>query len=354
MQTAPSHKRCLALFCLVAQSFLAFCLTNVQAQPVFVQPQSTWGGQQIHEMLPHQPEIVFVQPGQDQTPIYLDQLPEFCSLPENLEPQLPPGARSGLFQKIFVTGSWLPQLDNESLGVSDFETGITFGIPFFRVTTPLLITPRFAVHYLDGPNTPDLPARVYDAEVTFRHLRKFGNGPWAMNVAVTLGHYSDFEKSDADAFRVTGQALAVYESSPATQWIFGAAYINRKDLSVVPIVGVIHQPTPDIKYEAVLPRPRIAMRLPGDALGSNTQRWVYLAGEFGGGIWSIQRPTSLTQDLLTYNDYRVLLGIERKRTGGLSHHLEIGYVFGRELQFSSATPDVELNDSLFVRAGLTY
>lgn len=367
------HSTWIFLFSAIASSFAS------GQQPLSHQPQANYGGQLVQEMVPYQPEVLYqpgmpYQPGMDysaapvdRTPIYLDTCPEFCLPAEAVAgqavllqqgmpqatAQVPPGFRNGIFQKLFFTGTWLPQLDDDSMGFSELETGIVFGVPFFRVTAPLLITPRFAVHYLDGPTAPDLPARVFDAEVSFRHLRKFGNGPWAMNAAVTLGHYSDFESSDADAFRVTGQAFAVYESSPATTWVFGVVYLNREDISILPALGVIYEPTPNIKYEAILPRPRIAWRLP------DGERWAYLAGEYGGGVWSIERtPTpaipSLTQDLLTYNDYRVLLGIERKITGGLSRRFEVGYVFRRELKFASATPNVRLDDSLFVRGGLTF
>ena len=354
----------LRLSVLSATLLLAFISNQANAQPTFLQPQTRYGGQLVHEMVPYQPELFFSDSPPDQTPIDLDNCPEFChsglfqqakpqaTLPATSQ-QVPPGFRNGVFQKIFFTGTWLPRLDEDSLGFSELETGIVFALPFFRVTAPLLITPRFAVHYLDGPTAPDLPARVYDADVTFRHLRKFGNGPWAMNAAVTLGHYSDFEGSDADAFRVTGQAFAVYESSPATTWVAGVVYLNREDVSLLPAVGMIYQPTPNIKYEAILPRPRIAWRLP------DGERWAYLAGEFGGGIWSIERPPTPTiptfmQDLLTYNDYRVLVGIERKIAGGLSRRVEVGYVFRRELEFASATPNVRLDDSLFLRGGLTF
>ena len=352
---------------------LLLATTRSHAQPTFVHPQSNFGGHLISEMVPYQPSVVFANPSHDQTPIYLDHSPEFCRPYETIATDVyndgpvliqqptpavaqsvPPGFRNGVFQKIFFTGSYLPQLDNDSLGFSELETGIVFALPFLQVTTPLLITPRYAVQYLDRPTGLDLPARVYDAEVSFRHLRKFGNSPWAMNAAVTLGHYSDFESNDADAFRVTGQALAVYESSPAAQWVFGVVYLNRRDLSVVPALGVIYQPTPDVKYEAILPRSRISWRLPVSSIGAGNECWAYIGGEFGGGIWSIERPATLTQDLLTYNDYRILVGVERKVAGGLNRRLEVGYVFGRELEFASATPDVRLDDTLFVRAGLTY
>ncbi len=343
----------------------ALASTQVLAQPTFVQPQPHYGGQRVQEMVPYQP-TVFPFEALDRTPIYLDTCPEFCTPAEASSPKvvadgaigeagaLPIGFRNGVFQKLFFTGTYIPQFENDSLGFSELEMGIVFGLPFFRVNTPLLITPRFAVNFLERPAAPDLPARVYDADITFRHLRKFGEGPWAMNASVTLGYYSDFESSDADAFRITGQALAVYESSPAATWVFGVAYLNRDDLSIIPVVGVIYEPTPDVKYEAILPQPRISWRLPGDPIGTGSQRWAYLGGEFSGDIWSIQRPVMGRQDLLTYSDFRVLVGFEKKIAGGLSRRLEIGYVFGRELQFASAAPDVRLDDSLFVRGGLTY
>lgn len=355
-------------------SVFLLALTSVaEAQPVSFATPDAIGGQLVQEMVPYQPEAIFVQPGPEQTPIYLDQSLEFQStiqpsstdfanapilVQPNTAPapsKLPPGVRKGLFQRIFFTGGYVPQFENDSLGFSDLEAGVVLGIPFIRFNTPLLITPRFAVHYLERPNSPDLPTKVYDAEITFRHIRKFGEGPWSMMAAVTTGEYSDFKKSSPDAFRVTGQAFAIYESSPATKWIVGVVYLNRKDIKIVPAVGLIYEPNPDIKYEAVLPRPRISWRLPGNTMGSEVSRWAYIGGEFGGGVWSIQRPATSTPDLLDYNEFRLLVGIEKKAgLGAISHRIEAGYVFGRELEFESGTPDVQLDDSLFVRAGLTY
>jgi hypothetical protein len=58
--------------------------------------------------------------------------------------------------------------------------------------------------------------------------------------------------------------------------------------------------------------------------------------------------------VINYSDWRLLAGYERKITGGLSTRYETGYVFKRELEYDSATPDVALDDTLFLRAGLTY
>lgn len=333
------------------------------AQTLVPPAEPSYGGQAVGEFVPYQAIDPY---GSEWTPAAGHEQPiQFatcdpyangaCSQPQSLVLQRPSAApvdhRKGCFQKIFASGTYIPQFEEDALGIGQLEAGVVFGIPFIRFNTPLLITPRFRVNYLDRPAGLDLPSELYDAEVTFRHLRKFGEGPWSMNAAVTLGHYSDFEANDADAFRVTGQAFAVYEWSPATKWVMGVVYLNREDISVVPALGFIYQPHDHVKFDALLPRPRLSWRLPG----VEGERWAYVGGEFGGGLWSIDRPTTVGQDVLNYNDFRVLIGIEKKAPiGSISHQLELGYLFGRELEFRSATPDVRLDDSLFVRLGVKY
>ncbi len=269
------------------------------------------------------------------------------------ETVLPPGTRDGIFQKIFFTGTWLPQLDGGSLGWGDLETGVVLGFPFLRRDTPLLITPRFAIHLLDKPEAVDLPDQVYDTSFEFRHLRKFGNSSWGMDAAVTLGYYSDFERSSSDAFQVTGYGLVAYESSPGIKWVLGAASLNRAGATVLPIGGVLIERSPSLRWELVVPRPRVAWRLAG-SVPDRDERWFYLAADFGGGGWSIVRPDSQQLDRLFYSDYRLLIGYERKIIGGLSRFFELGYVFNRELEFDSPTPQASLDDTLYLRAGLTY
>jgi hypothetical protein len=57
---------------------------------------------------------------------------------------------------------------------------------------------------------------------------------------------------------------------------------------------------------------------------------------------------------MNYSDWRVLVGYERKITGGLSRRVELGYVFQRELEFDDDDSEFALDDTLFLRGGLTY
>lgn len=348
-----------ALFMIVGNSHL------------LAQPAAQWGGTVVADRVPYQPQVLLDRWAEDAHPVDFDaeiahdealrvaglttdSVPPGDEVIDETGPQLPPGTRSGVFQKLLFTGTWLPQLEDDSLGWGDLEAGVVFGFPFLRRDTPLLITPRYAVHFLDGAETFDLPDQVYDASIEFRHMRKFGAGPWAMDVAVTLGHYSDYEGDDDDAFRVSGRGIGVYEAQPGVKWLLGVAYLNRAGASVLPVVGVIYDPNPSVSYELIFPRPRVAWQLPWSDPQNGDERWAYIAGEFGGGVWSIERPSSGMHDLLTYSDVRIIAGYERKIIGGLTRRFEVGYVFARELEFESATPDVDLDDTLFARLGLTY
>ena len=93
-------------------------------------------------------------------------------------------------------------------------------------------------------------------------------------------------------------------------------------------------------------------RTPGGETGH--ENWIYAGGEFGGGVWSITRPSSGDLDLISYSDWRLYAGYERKVIGGLTRRVEFGYVFNREVDYDSPTPDVSLDDTLFVRGGVTY
>lgn len=265
---------------------------------------------------------------------------------------LPPGTRPGMFQKLNFTNAYFPAFDDSSVGINQLEISVLLGLPFPERETPLLITPAYGVRFVDGPNTLDVPARLHDAEVDFHHFRRL-NHQWIFDTAVTVGTYGDDANlGTSDSIRVSGRALGIYELSPEWKGIIGVVYLNRAGASVVPAVGLQYD-TPDVKYDLVFPRPRAAYRIwyDGGPPGIN-ERWIYAMAEFGGGIWTVERASGAT-DNLSYSDYRMLIGTERKIVGGLSRKFEFGYVFGREFEYDSG-PGADLDDTLLVRMLWTY
>ena len=189
----------------VAAALLAIvcCSSVARAQTIGPPPlgggQTPFGGAALHPPVPP-PANEFPAGHSCQESVFLDgQLFDDPSLsdpgrPGLQPPSLPPGTRDGIFQKATFLGTWLPQPENGDLGASDLEASIVFGFPFPHRNAPLLITPSFGVHYLEGPTIPDLPPRLYDAAIEWRHMRQL-TPRLAMDVAVTTGYYSDFEQS---------------------------------------------------------------------------------------------------------------------------------------------------------------
>jgi hypothetical protein len=263
--------------------------------------------------------------------------------------------KDGFFQKAVFTGAWLARMGDDGLGMYELELYGLGGLPAPNRNFPLLITPGFEVRYLDGPAAPDLPPRVYDAYLELRWMGKF-NDNWAFDFAVSPGVHSDFSRWENDAFRITGRVLGVYMWSERMKLALGVAYLDREDVSWIPAAGFIWTPTDFSSIELVFPRPRIAFRADqwytrGPYKSEAPfEDWIYVAGEFGGGSWLIERTTA-DLDVATIRDYRLLLGIERKLPRGAGLRLEAGYVFGRKLMYESATPDFYPSDTILLRGG---
>jgi len=79
---------------------------------------------------------------------------------------------------------------------------------------------------------------------------------------------------------------------------------------------------------------------------------MYVASEMGGSTWDIERVDG-TEDFFTYRDFRILFGFQ----GTISEQgecLEIGYVFGRHLEYRSGTPDYRPPDTILLRSVKRY
>jgi hypothetical protein len=170
------------------------------------------------------------------------------------------------------------------------------------------------------------------------------------DLAVTPGVYTDFKDVSPESFMMRGRGLAVVAFSPQWQVVLGAIYVNRNKTKFLPAGGVIWNPSEDTRCCLVFPQPKVSHRLTTIA---NVPLWSYVAGEFGGGRWSVERASGTT-DSLDYTDLRVNLGLEAVLANGWKGHVEAGYVFDRRVNFTSDTPDFRPPDTVMLRAGLSY
>ena len=245
------------------------------------------------------------------------------------------------------------------LEINRTEIAATFGVPiFYNPDTPLLITPGFAFNWFEGPATPeaDLPPRVYDAYLDGAWRPKF-NDFLAADLGLRTGVWTDFDAISTDSIRVLGRGLGIISLSPRMDLIGGVYYLDRNRIALLPAGGVHWRPNTEWDAYLVFPNPKVRKRFVN--IGSS-QWWWYVAGEYGGGRWTIQRdPGGVAGDVeddIDYNDIRVIGGLEWETATQARGHLEIGYVFDREILYdqTQAPAKFELDDTFMARVGFDF
>jgi hypothetical protein len=241
--------------------------------------------------------------------------------------------------------------DPNDLGINAAEVTSTFAFPMFgHIETPLLVTPGFEVDWLQGPSgVAELPPQVYDAYLDFAWYPH--PYPWmGFELGLRTGIYSDFHVLNSESLRLMGRAAASLSVSPTMDIVLGAAYLDRLDVKLLPVAGVYYRPTPDWDMYLVFPNPKVRNFIA--AVGS-TKWWWYAAGEYGGGSWTTELTTGENQ--FDYNDIRVIGGLEWETQTQIHGHLEIGYVFNREIIYRHHPPtNIDPDDTFMLRAGVGF
>jgi hypothetical protein len=91
----------------------------------------------------------------------------------------------------------------------------------------------------------------------------------------------------------------------------------------------------------------------------NTKWYWYVAGEYGGGSWTVDRPAAGVNpelgDQIDINDIRVIGGLEFETQAQIRGHFEVGYVWDRQLLFRSGQPgSFNLDDTIMLRGGVDF
>lgn len=253
-----------------------------------------------------------------------------------------------------VTPTLLAGGSTDGLDQMELSASASIMVPdlLFESGALLSITPSISVMNLDGPTGAELPNELNRVGTTFGWMKR-PNEKVSYSLSVSPSAASDFQ-TDENVFRLTAHAMVSYQKSEKVQYVFGVAYLNRNDISLLPLAGMIWTPSEDFRVELSAPRPRIARRIQErSSRGTNMEDWVYLAGEFGGGTWAVER-TNGVADELTIRDFRIVLGYENQSTGRLRTRAEIGHVFGRNLEYESDNFAFEPDGALMMRANVTY
>jgi len=263
---------------------------------------------------------------------------------------IPPDSRGGMFQGGLTRGTYLPRLNNASgFGFSSVTKQATFAVPPFFKGSPIMFSPGYTGHFLDGPGSVDAPPRLHEIELEFRWMNQLTQR-WGIDTALAPSYYGDFENRSSDAFRVTGRIIGAFSWSPRLRIVGGALFLGREDYPIVPIGGIVWEPTEDWNLELVLPRPRIYYRFYNDDV---IEHRSFVGGEFGGNTWAIERAGGV-YDKFTYADLRLVAGWERKAKRGITARVEAGWVFSREVSYLSGVANFKPDDTFMVRGEAAF
>ena len=231
----------------------------------------------------------YAPPGPSQPPALFQQEPVIPAPGVPLEPEITFEGMQRFLKELSVDYTWMAGNGGNQFGENDIELTSTFAIPIYNPQTPLLVTPGFAMNFLNGPVTSATRLWGCRAACTMPISIRPGTRqatPWlGADLAFRLGVYSDFTEVTSESIRYTGNALAVLTLTPCIQLKAGMVYLDRVLIKMLPSGGLVWTPNPDVRFEILFPNPRIMKRL---ATVGTTDWWLYGRGEYGGDSWTVK------------------------------------------------------------------
>jgi len=275
---------------------------------------------------------------------------------QNQKANVPDGRRAGMFQGATIGVSYLPDLGSHGFEMTQVRIGASFGLPAPMKNSFFLLSPSFEPTFVRWDGREPFPNTLYSASFGCMLIRKI-NERWSTMALVGPRWCSDGKETQS-AVRCSLMGGMTWTKSPQWQFRFGVVYSNRNDsFNVLPFGGLIWTPNEDWKYELMAPMLKVSQRcqyfqqiLPRQ---SEATHWRYAGIGFGGGTWAIES-VNKQPDVANYTEFSVVLGLESERMKRTAWKTEIGYVFGRSMNFEKDTMcKFNISDSIVLRATLS-
>jgi len=267
----------------------------------------------------------------------------------------PPDLKKFMKPRFDLSAEWEPETDG--VAIDSYDLSVT--IPTYPIfgPPPPFITTGYSYTHIGAPAAFDVPSSLHEYSLGTAWMRKI-NERWMARLMLSGVFASDMDNTSSDAWQVRAGGFAVYRPNDRWSFAVGAFATGRDDIPVLPIAGLTWEPSPYLKVDLMMPKPRIS-RLLIDT--GRIQHWGYLGGAISGGNWAYDR-TSGQGDRLNYREWRLVLGWEVRPPqppgtfipSGKVFHTELGYVFGREFEFDSVAADISLSDTLLLRTGIRF
>jgi hypothetical protein len=273
----------------------------------------------------------------------------------NVSSDRPVDFKSLLMPRFDFSAEREPRADGFAISSYDFSVQMPI-YPIYGPPPPFIMA-GYTFTQIDAPATIDLPQDLHEFSIGMAWMRKI-NDNWMARLTLNGVFASDLNNNSSDAWQVRAGGFAIYRPNKQWSFAFGALATGRDDIPVIPAIGAIWEPSPELRVNLMLPNPKIAFLL---ADSGTRQHWGYFGGGISGGTWAFDRSSGLS-DRLSYHEWRLVLGWESRspqlpgtfRPIGTTFNVEAGYVFGREFEFDSASPDISIDDALLLRMGIKF
>jgi len=161
---------------------------------------------------------------------------------------------------------------------------------------------------------------------------------------VAVGEYAGFLFVNLD-----GNAMLFYRASPQWMFVLGVGYWDRVDKIILPYAGAVWNPNDQWELRLLFPKTRISYFL---GTVNDGAHWLYASGEYHVESYQISQP-GISGQQVQFQDWRIAVGLRSDHTT-YDKFVEVGYVFGRNVDFLKTTPGFSINDTFMLRAGVKF
>jgi len=249
--------------------------------------------------------------------------------------------------------AWIAGTEN-LLGMLEYESEplsrVRYDILPATGSTSFHLSNTWGARWLQGPVTTDLPPYLFNILINVGLQQKVSDTV-TIDGMISPGWYTDFSNKGVEAFRLPWHLISYRQLDNDWRMALGVTDLSRQDIRWLPVFGFIYAPNSgDVRWDLVFPRPRVAWRI---CQKKKETHWVYIGGELGGGSWAISR-SDRAYDTVTYRDYRLVAGYETNALKGHASRIEIGWIFGRAVEYRSGDGNYSPPDAFMLRLSSDY
>lgn len=229
----------------------------------------------------------------------------------------------------------------------EFSWFSLIGTPYLKQDRAVGLNFGMAHHFISGPVEVDLNPRLHEFVLGYQVRHSVGDR-FSFDCSTSVGFFSDFKGSAREGVRLPSHAVGMIHFNHRTDFIFGVDYLDRDDIKILPVIGISWHDynLMSLRYDLVFPRPRIDFTI-------NDHQRLYLMGLLGGGTWDVELANG-PEDVMSYRDYRVMVGTEKRYLDGSRRGVELGYAFNRRMTMRASPVILDFRNAFVINFVSTF